>query len=111
MFIVLGENEDALRKYLLWQQVFSINLTLSFSIHEGLPGQLWQIMVLTGAEGAVIDVPSAKKEVLMAVCKRVWADINFCVYAANLVAKHWGVAGSMAVLAKMATDSMDITCV
>ncbi|RPD77088.1 hypothetical protein L226DRAFT_483424 [Lentinus tigrinus ALCF2SS1-7] len=111
LFLVLGEEEHALRKYLLWQQVFSVHPTLSFSIFESAPGQPWPIMVLTGAEGAVVDSPEAKKQVLAAIKKKLWSNLDYCIYAAGLVAAYWGAAGNMATLARMSTDSLDIKCV
>lgn len=111
LFLILGKDEDALRKYLLWQQVFSVHPTLSFSVHAAIPGQPWTVMVLTGASGAVSESDDAVKQVLTAIKTVLWANVDFCVFAAKMVAKHWGASGNMAELAKLATDSLDLTCV
>ncbi|RDX53620.1 hypothetical protein OH76DRAFT_1479420 [Lentinus brumalis] len=111
LILILGEQEEALRKYLLWQQVFSVHPTLSFSVHESSPGQPWQIMVLTGEEGAVVDSTEAKQAVLTAIRTVLWSSRDYCVFAAPLVASNWNRTGNMAKLAKESTDSLDIDCV
>ncbi len=111
LILILGDNEEALRKYLLWQQVFSVHPTLSFSVHESVPGQPWQIMVLTGEEGAVVDSDEAKQAVLAAIKTVVWSSRDYCVFAGQLVADNWNRAGNMAKLAKESTDALDLACV
>ncbi|RPD58234.1 hypothetical protein L226DRAFT_614515 [Lentinus tigrinus ALCF2SS1-7] len=111
LILVLGPDEEALRKYLLWQQVFSVHPTLSFSVHESSPGQPWQIMVLTGEDGAVVDSTEAKEAVLAAIKTKLWSSRDYCVFAAALVARNWAGTGNMAKLAKVSTDALDLAVV
>lgn len=112
-FVELDENSVALAKYLLWQEVFAIHSALSFSIHpiKDTEEQPWPIIVLTGKAGAVVDTPAAKLEVLASIKTALWANADFCHFAARQVAENWGVHGDIDERVKAASDALDLTCV
>ncbi|KAI1792644.1 hypothetical protein LXA43DRAFT_1093299 [Ganoderma leucocontextum] len=108
-FLEVPVDNAQLREYLLWQEVFAVHPTLSFSIHpitEERPS--WMVMVLTGADGAVVDSLAAKQAVLAEIKRKAWADVRYCTLAAELVASNWGVQDDVAARVKAATDAFDL---
>ncbi|CDO71548.1 hypothetical protein BN946_scf184911.g18 [Trametes cinnabarina] len=111
-FIELDKASTTLRDYLLWQEVFALHPALSFSVHAIVPDrQPWTIMVLTGKPGAVEDTPHAKKDVLAAIKKTLWANADFCHFVAHQVADNWGEQGELDARVKAASDTLDIAVV
>ncbi|KAI0772300.1 hypothetical protein BD413DRAFT_474368, partial [Trametes elegans] len=107
-FVELGPGTSMLRDFLLWQGVFAVHPTLSFSmyaIREDI--QPWSIMVLSGPPGAVEDSIAAKRAVLTVIKERLWADRGFLWFTARQVAANWNATGTLAELVKMATDTLD----
>ncbi|KAI0353417.1 hypothetical protein OH77DRAFT_1427489 [Trametes cingulata] len=111
-FIELDTGTNPLREFLLWQEVFALHDTLSFSVypidHDKQP---WTIMVLTGAPGAVLDTQGAKETVLAGIKARLWANKEFCWFVAQQVAENWGFAGMMREAVKAAMDTLTATVV
>ncbi|KAI0714818.1 hypothetical protein C8Q76DRAFT_438053 [Earliella scabrosa] len=65
LILILGENEERLRRYLLWQRVFAIHATLAFTIYERVEEAMpWTIMILTGQDGAVTDSAALMRRTL-----------------------------------------------
>ncbi|CDO76176.1 hypothetical protein BN946_scf185034.g9 [Trametes cinnabarina] len=111
-FIELGPGESLLREYLLWQSVFAVHPTLSFSVYPiAADEQPWTIMVLSGPTGAVEDTTAAKHAVLTTIKEKLWADRDFLWFTARQVAANWEAAGTLAELVKMATDTLDASVV
>ncbi|KAI0832659.1 hypothetical protein BC628DRAFT_1304943, partial [Trametes gibbosa] len=111
-FVDLPPNATLLREYLLWQKVFAVHATLSFSVYPILQEQQpWTIMVLSGPPDAVEDTKEARRAVLAQIKQTMWADKYFCYFVARLAAKNWGIAGSMAELVKATTDTLEATVV
>ncbi|KAI0324865.1 hypothetical protein GY45DRAFT_1214571, partial [Cubamyces sp. BRFM 1775] len=112
-FVELDAADAMLSSYLIWQEVFPIHPALSFSIHptDGEDQQPWNIMVLTGKPGAVVNTAEAKREVIAAIKQAVWDDPDFCHFAAHHVANNWGVHGEIDARVKAATDTLDATYV
>ncbi|CDO76741.1 hypothetical protein BN946_scf184813.g11 [Trametes cinnabarina] len=111
-FVELGPGTSMLREFLLWQGVFAVHPTLSFSMYAiSADIQPWSIMVLSGPPGAVEDSVAAKHTVLTVIKERLWADRDFLWFTARQVAANWDAAGTLAELVKMATDTLDATVV
>ncbi|KAI1787600.1 hypothetical protein LXA43DRAFT_1028524 [Ganoderma leucocontextum] len=108
-FLILPEGDDRLRRFLLWQEVFSIHPTLSFSVHEMEATLAWTVLVLTGVNGAVVDSQDAKQAVLANIKRKLWANVCYCSLAARLVAKNWGFQTDFASRVKAATDTFELS--
>ncbi|KAH9853633.1 hypothetical protein C2E23DRAFT_711671, partial [Lenzites betulinus] len=111
-FIDLPPTATLLREYLLWQKVFAIHTTLSFTVYPVLQErQPWTIMVLSGLPEAIDDSMEGRHAVLAEIKKVMWADKFFVYFVARLAAQYWGITGTMAELAKATTDTLDATVV
>ncbi|TBU51314.1 hypothetical protein BD310DRAFT_890890 [Dichomitus squalens] len=112
-FADLGQNSERLRKWLLYQEVFPIAPTLSFSVHPlGDLIQPWTLMVLTGRDRhAVEDTPRARQEVAKEIKDYVWKDRDFTVSTAHQVELNWGLHDDPATLLKLVTDTIEVVCV
>lgn len=110
-YVLLGQHTDLLRAYLLWQEVFAIHPTLSFSIHPlDNPEQPWTVMTLTGPPGAVVDSVEAKQMVMGNIKRAVWGNKDYRFFVISQYQKQ-GYFGDMAELVKSSTDSLDMTVV
>ncbi|EJF59960.1 hypothetical protein DICSQDRAFT_171681 [Dichomitus squalens LYAD-421 SS1] len=110
-FADLGPNSEHLRKWLLYQEVFPISPSLSFSVHPitGVTVQPWTIMVLTGRDRyAVEDTREACQEVAKEIKSFLWADRDFTVRTARYVEQNWGLRGAPATLVKYMTDTIEV---
>ncbi|KAI9059361.1 hypothetical protein FKP32DRAFT_1679807 [Trametes sanguinea] len=111
-FVELGPGTTMLREFLLWQGVFAVHPTLSFTLYTiSVDVQPWSIMILSGPPGAVEDTVTARRAVLTTIKERLWADRDFLWFTARQVAANWDAAGTLAELVKMATDTLDVTVV
>ncbi|TBU26614.1 hypothetical protein BD311DRAFT_725742 [Dichomitus squalens] len=112
-FADLGPNSEQLRQWLLYQEVFPIAPSLSFSVHPlGVLLQPWTLMVLTGRDKyAVEDTPMACQQVAKEIKDYVWRDRDFTVSTAHHVEQNWGLQGDPATLLKFATDTMEVVYV
>ncbi|TBU21545.1 hypothetical protein BD311DRAFT_830735 [Dichomitus squalens] len=112
-FAEFGPNAHNLCEWLLYQEVFPISPTLSFSVHPIIPPiQPWTVMVLTGLdECAVEDSLVARQQVAKEIKLHLWNDRDFTVRTARQVQQNWGLRGDPVTLLKLATDTIDVVYV
>lgn len=109
LFVELGPGTESVHAFLLWQGVFAIDPTLSFTVYDLNDNeQPWTIMTLTGVPGAVLNTPDAKQQVLATIKTDLWRDRDFCFYAATQAKASWGITGDIATRVKEVTDTLDI---
>ncbi|RPD55589.1 hypothetical protein L226DRAFT_466733 [Lentinus tigrinus ALCF2SS1-7] len=109
-FVDLGPNADALRKFLLWQEVFAVNPSLSFSV---LPVDTreasWKVCVITGDDiepnATHAYLVQQRTLLLTELKKRIHDDFKLLWKTAQLVLNSWNVHGTYSELATMFTDT------
>ncbi|KAL7285885.1 hypothetical protein ACG7TL_000996 [Trametes sanguinea] len=106
--IELRPGASQLQEYLLWQVVFTVHPTLSFSVYAILTDvQPWTITTPSGPAGAVKNTVRAKYAVLMAIKEKLWVNKGFLWFVVCQVAANWSISGSLAQLVNVATDTLD----
>ncbi|EJF60676.1 hypothetical protein DICSQDRAFT_170828 [Dichomitus squalens LYAD-421 SS1] len=101
-FADLGPDAEWLRQWLLYQEVFPITPTLSFSVHP--LDELIQPY-------AVEDTPQACQQFAKEIKDYVWKDRDFTVSTAHQVEANWGLHGDPATLLKLVTNTINVVCV
>ncbi|TBU24911.1 hypothetical protein BD311DRAFT_670758 [Dichomitus squalens] len=108
-FLEIPADDALLRPFLLWQEVFAIHPTMSFSVHDPTDtSPLWKVLVLSGTPGAVNGNPNHVKEILANIKSAMWTNGRFCNLVADCVEKYWGHTGDYASRVKAASDTMDL---
>ncbi|OSD05732.1 hypothetical protein PYCCODRAFT_1423231 [Trametes coccinea BRFM310] len=106
--IELRPGASQLQEYLLWQVVFTVHPTLSFSVYAILTDvQPWKITTPSGPAGAVKNTVCAKYAVLMAIKEKLWVNRGFLWFVVCQMAANWSISGSLAQLVNVATDTLD----
>ncbi|RDX54684.1 hypothetical protein OH76DRAFT_1478941 [Lentinus brumalis] len=116
-FIDTGEEMDALRAYLLWQEVFAVNQALSFTaLPIAVREDSWKVCVITGdavdLRASHAYVVQQKTKLLAAIKLQLNANTDLQWHTAGLVASNWNITaggwGAAPVLAAAFTDTLSL---
>ncbi|KAI0743029.1 hypothetical protein C8Q80DRAFT_1273595 [Daedaleopsis nitida] len=116
MFVKLPENADAIRTFLLQQEIFTVSPMLSFTaVTTDNPQASWKVLVITGdaiVPGATHRYVENQKQVLLRAIKQALERREVVSHFENLTSQlaraNWGLTGTRKAIMNTALDTFSL---
>ncbi|RDX47870.1 hypothetical protein OH76DRAFT_1304538, partial [Lentinus brumalis] len=112
-FADLGPNAEVLRRFLLWQEVFAVNPSVSFTaLPIATREASWKLCVINGddidPEATHAFVLKQKSRLLVELKKRAGSTNSMSWWTAKLVMAGWNIHGNEQELVEKFTDTFSL---